>query len=114
MCASEFQNLCKIIDWNFPGLTIILFRLSQSKPFPDSFSKVIGSASFSFEIEEIVLSSAKLYISEFSGVVSRSFRNILNKIGPKMEPCGTTEISNWKVLRISSILTFCFHLFKYE
>ena len=43
---------------------------------------------------EIVLSSAKSYISEFSSVVSRSFRNMLNKIGLKMEPCGTPEMSN--------------------
>ena len=54
----------------------------------------VSSACFSFEIEEIVSSSAKLYISEFSSFVSRSFRNMLNKIGPKMEPCGTPEISN--------------------
>ena len=72
----------------------MLFRLNQSTAFSDSSSKVVSSASFSFEIEKIVLSSAKLYISEFSSVVSRSFRNMLNKIEPKMEPCGTTEISN--------------------
>ena len=89
VCPSEFPNLFKIIDWNFSGLTII-FRLIQSTTFSDSFSKVVSSASF----EEIVLSSAKLYISDFCSVVSRSFRNMLNKIGPKMEPCGTPEISD--------------------
>ena len=93
VCPSEFPNLFKIIDWNFSGLTII-FRLIQSTTFSDSFSKVVSSASFSFEIEEIVLSSAKLYISDFCSVVSRSFRNMLNKIGPKLEPCGTPEISD--------------------
>ena len=86
MCASEFPDLCKIIDWNFSGLTIILFRLNQSVAFSEYFSKIVSRASFSFEIEEIVLSSAKLYISEFSNVVSRSFRDMLNKIGPKMKP----------------------------
>ena len=94
VCASEFPDLSKIIDWNFSGSTIILFRLNQSTAFSDSFSKVVSSASFSFEIEEIILSSVKLYTSEFSSVVSRSFRNMLNKIGPKMEPCGTPEISD--------------------
>ena len=93
-CASEFPDLYKIIDWNFSELTIILFRLNQLTAFYDSFSKVASSVYFSFEIEEIALSSAKLYISEFSSVVSRSFRNMLNKIGPKMEPCGTPEISD--------------------
>ena len=42
----------------------------------------------------MVLSSAKVHISGFSSLVSRSFRNILNKIGPKMEPGGTPEISD--------------------
>ena len=54
LCASEFPVLCKIIDWNFSGLTIILFYLNQSTVFADSFSKVVNIASFSFEIEEIV------------------------------------------------------------
>ena len=81
VCTSELPDLCKIIDWNFSGLTIMLFRLNQSIAFSESFSKVVSSACFSFEIEEIVLSSAKLYISEFSSVVSRSFRNMLNKMG---------------------------------
>ena len=94
VCTSEFPDLSNIIDWNFSGSAIMLFRLNQSTAFSDSSSKVVSSASFSLEIEKIVLSSAKLYISEFSSVVSRSFRNMLNKIGPKMEPCGTTEISN--------------------
>ena len=93
-CTSELPALYKITDWNFSGLTIILVLLNQSIAFSESFSKVVSSACFSFEIEEIVLSSAKLYISEFSSVVSRSFRNMLNKIAPKMEPCGTTEISD--------------------
>ena len=73
---------------------MILFRLNQSITFSESFSKVFSSNYFSFEIEEIVLSFAKLYISEFSNVVSRSFRNMLNKIGPKMEHCGTPEVSD--------------------
>ena len=94
LCASEFPDLCKIIDWNFSGLSIILFRQNQSIAFSETFSKVVSGASFSLEIEEIVLSPATLYISEFSSVVSRSFRNMLNKIGPRMELCGTPEITD--------------------
>ena len=59
VCASEFPDLYKVIDWDFSGLTIILFRLNESIAFSKSFSKVVGSI-FSFEIKEIVLSSAKL------------------------------------------------------
>ena len=72
----------------------MLFCLNQSTASSDSFFKVDSSTSFSFEVEEIVLSSAKLYKSEFSSVVSRSFRNMLNKIRPKIEPCGTPQISD--------------------
>ena len=90
VCASEFADLCEIIDWNFSGLTIISFSLKQSKASCESFSKVVSSASLSFEIEEIVLLYAKWYVSEFSSVVSRSFMNMLNK----MVPCGTSEINN--------------------
>ena len=93
-CESEFPDLCEIIDWNFLGLTIILFCLNHLIAFSESFSEVVSSGSFSFEIGEIVLLSAKLYIFEFSSVVSRSFRNMLNKILPEMEPLGTTEISD--------------------
>ena len=94
MCTSDLRDLCKIIDWNFSGLTIILFRQNQSIAFSETFSKVVSGASFSLEIEEIVLSSATLYISEFYSVVSRSFRNMLSTIGHKMELCGTPEITD--------------------
>ena len=37
------------------------------------------------EIADIVLSSAKCYVSDFSEVETRSFRNILKRTRPKME-----------------------------
>ena len=39
-----------------------------------------------------VLSSAKLQMSDFKLQKNRSFMNILNKIGPRIEPCGTPSI----------------------
>ena len=55
-----------IIDWNLSGLTIILFTLNHSVALFDSISKlVIKSPSVSDE-QLIVLSSAKLWSSEFS------------------------------------------------
>ena len=98
MCPSELPDLCKIIDWNFSGLTIIISPKPINRiffePISESFSKLVSSACFSFEIKEIALSYAKLYIYEFSSVISRSFRNMLNKIEPKMERCRTPEISD--------------------
>ena len=95
--ASEFPDLCKTIGSNISGVTIILFLQNQSIAFSESFSKVVSSASFSFEIDKKVLSSSKLYISEFSNVVSRSFRKMLNKEGHRMEPCSTPEISDYSM-----------------
>ena len=38
---------------------------------------------------EMVLSSAKLQSSEIVNVASESLRNKLERIGPKIDPCGT-------------------------
>ena len=43
----------------------------------------------SFPHEYIVLSSAKLQISDFSMKKKISLMNILNSRGPNIEPCGT-------------------------
>ena len=43
----------------------MLFRLNQSIAFSESFSKIVSSACFSFEIEEIVLSSANYIFLSF-------------------------------------------------
>ena len=75
LCAHlSSETFVKSLTRIFQGY-VILFRLNQWIAFSESFPKVVSSASFSLEIEEIVLSSAKLCISEFSSVVSRSFKN---------------------------------------
>ena len=45
---------------------------------------------------------------------NRSLRNILKRIGPNIEPCGTPDKMFWKALEMLFILTFCFRSFKYE
>ena len=41
VCASEFADLCEIIDWNFSGLTIISFSLSNQKLLVNLFLKLL-------------------------------------------------------------------------
>ena len=61
--------------------------------FP-SFSNSEISSFSEVETQEIVLSSAKLWRSEFLIYIKRSFMNKLKRIGPKIEPCGTLDTSN--------------------
>ena len=50
-------------------------------------------------VADIVLSSAKLKRSDNFNVESRSLRNILNNIGPSIDPCGTPESNVRKSLK---------------
>ena len=58
--------------------------------FP-SFSNSEISSFSELETQEIVLSSAKLWRSEFLIYMKRSFMNKLKRIGPRIEPCGTPD-----------------------
>ena len=50
-------------------------------------------------VADIVLSSAKLKRSDNFNVESRSLRNILNNIGPNIDPCGTPDSDVRKSLK---------------
>ena len=65
-------------------------------------------------VADIVLSSAKLKRSDNFNVESRSLRNILNNIGPSIDPCGTPDSNVRKSLKTLLIFTFCFLHFSYE
>ena len=56
-----------------------------------------------------VLSSAKLHISDFSMQRVRSFRNILNSKGPRIEPCGTLDETQRRSLKVVPIFTRYFY-----
>ena len=59
-------------------------------------------------VADIVLSSANLKRSDNFNVESRSLRNILNNIGPNIDPCGTTDSNVRKSLEKLLTFTFCF------
>ena len=73
--------------WNFYGFTIILFWLNQSTAVSDSFSKVCMRLLMFLDAVEMALSSAKLKSSDIFNVASKSLRNKLKRIGPKIDPC---------------------------
>ena len=65
-------------------------------------------------VADIVLSSAKLKRSDNFNVESRSLRNILNNIGPSIDPCGTPDSNVRKSLKTLLTFTFCFLRLRYE
>ena len=60
----------------------------------------------------MVLSLAKLCKSDFLLHRNESLRNILKRIGPNIEPCGTPDKIFWNALKMLFILTFCFRIKK--
>ena len=78
-----------------------------------SFSNTLMSSSILFLAAYIVLSSTK-FTSSTSLVKKKSFKKILNTMGPDMEPFGIPDKSIWKTLSVSLIFTPCFLRFKYE
>ena len=63
---------------------------------------------------DIVLSSVKLKRSDNFSVESRSLRNMLNNIGPNIDPCGTPDSNVRKSLKKLLTFTFCFLNLRYE
>ena len=78
------------------------------KTFSISTSKhVATSPMFSAEAYN-VLSSAKLHICDFPMQSMRSFRNILNSKGPRIEPCDTLDETQRQSLKVVPNFTRCF------
>ena len=65
-------------------------------------------------VVDIELSSAKLKKSDNFSVESRSLRNILNNIGPNIDPSGTPDSHVRKSLKKLLIFTFYFLRLRYE
>ena len=77
-----------MLNWNFPGLTFNEFNLSQYNiPFVLKIRFCLTSVNHSPH-EYKVLSSAKLQIADYLTIINISLINILNKIGPKIDPRG--------------------------
>ena len=104
--------LSVIIAWNFYGLTIMELSLTHCVAMFPSFSNTEIMPFSELETQDIVLSSAKLCRSELLIYIKRSFMNKLKRIGPIIEPCGTPDKSNWKILYVLLIWTLCFCRFR--
>ena len=111
---ASLSFLFKTIAWNLSALTIILFCLYQLTADSDSCSKVFKSPVKVLQVAVMVLSLAKLCKSDFLMHRNKSMRNILKRIGPNIEPCGTPDKIFWNALKMLFILIFCFRSFKYE
>ena len=79
--------------------------------FP-SFSNSEISSFSELETQEIVLSSAKLWRSEFLIYTVRSFMNKLKRSGPRIEPCETPDKSNLEIQYVLLIWTLFFSSFQ--
>ena len=77
--------------WNLFGFTIILFWFNHSTALSNSFCKVCVGLFILLDAVEMVLSSTKLWSSDIFNVASKSFRNKLKSIEPKIDPCGTPD-----------------------
>ena len=111
-CAAYVSFLFRIIAWNLSEFTTISFSLNHPTESSPSASKIfIRSANWS-QTAVIVLSSAKLCKSVFFKHKNKSLRNILNNIGPSIEPCGTPDRIFKKSLQMLLILTHCLRFLK--
>ena len=75
--------------------------------------KVSNRWSMLSAVVDIVISSVKLKSSVNFNVESRSFRNIMNNIGPNIGTCGTPDSNVRKSLQKLLTFTFCFQRLRY-
>ena len=91
---ASLSFLFKIIVENLSALVIISFCLNQLTADSDSCPKVFKvfkSPVKVLQVAVIVLSSAKLCKADFLMHRNKSLRNVLKRIGPNIEPCGTPD-----------------------
>ena len=77
------------IIWNFSGFAVMPFFENQSCSSLRSFSNLITISCILLPHANMVLSSAKLHISDSRFMANRSFLKMLKSNGPRTEPCGT-------------------------
>ena len=101
-------------NYNLSALTIIFFCLNQLRADSDSCSKFFKSPAKVLQVAKMALSLEKLSKFDFLMHKNKSFKNMLKRIGPNIEPCGTADKMYCNALKMLFILTFCFRLFEYE
>ena len=89
-----------IIALNFSVVTIMELSVKHCVAMFPSFSNSEISSFSELETQKIVLSSAKLVRSGFLIYMRRLFMNKLKKMGPMIEPCGTSDKSNSKIFYV--------------
>ena len=99
-----------MMDCNLLGLKIIVLFLNQLIATSDARFKFEINFSKLFKFEDMVLLSAKLWMSAFLTDKNKSLMTILKKIRPRMEPSGTPDNKIWKRPSVLFILTFCWRL----
>ena len=83
-----------IINWNFPAFAFNEFVLNQNKiAFTSNIRFSLTRNKFLLH-KYRVLSSARLYISDFSVKKNISFMNILNSSGANIDPWGIPRTSS--------------------
>ena len=88
---ASISFLFKIIARNLSELTIISFCFNQRTADLDSCSKVFKIPVKVLQMVEMILSPARLCRSDFLMHRNKSLRNILKRIGPNTETCGTPD-----------------------
>ena len=104
----DYFDFLRIIAWNFEGLAIIWLLLSHSIAILDSLLRISISWLRVLSAAESVWSSAKPCSFAFVININKSLINILKRIGPRMDPCGTPEKSSSNSISVIPILTLCF------
>jgi len=98
--------------WNFSGFAIIPFFANQSNRRPRSFSNLITISCIVLPHANMVLSSAKLHISDFRLMRNKSFIKMLKSNGPRTEPWGTPIFICCRLLLYEPIFTLWYRLCK--
>ena len=96
--------------------TLILFRVSHLKTFV-RFEDIVVWIKDVFEwsnLHKRLLSSANKVNLKKSVESGKSFIKIKNRIGPKMDPCGTPWVTDFKSESVSLIQTYCLRSDRYE
>ena len=112
MCYFILPSFIHNNSLKLSGLAIMLLLVNQFTADSYSFSSVWRRSVKLLQVTAVVLSSAKLCISDIVSYKNKPFIKMLNRIGPSIEPCGTPESIVLKKLNILLIFTLCFWCFE--
>ena len=94
-----FLSCPRNTSWNFAGFIILELKLNHFITRLISVSSLITTLSRQLSPIYRLLSSAKLQTSFSLRNKNISFMNLLNKIGPSIDPCGTPRTISIRSLK---------------